>query len=304
MHPNIGLVGCGAWGKNILRDLLSLQCRVHVADISADVRSGALQHGAETGCGAADQLPECDGYVVAVPIPDLAPVSLQLLDRRKPIFAEKTLCTSLEAAEDLARHGGDRYIFAMHKWHYHPGIQALRQVADSGRIGALQEIFTLRHGWVQDLHGGDAFWTLAVHDLTIIEHLCGSIPATILYSHVIRDARGVAISLSAALEQGVVAHISVNARHAHKSTQVSIHGERGSAVLGDAYDDHITVMDETGGDEIGIDTTMPLYLELKEFVEHLQGGPRPRCDLRSARELTRVLLDLRARAAALSGTAV
>lgn len=304
MIKNVALVGCGSWGKNILRDLLSLNCRVHVADIHADARNRALQQGAETACRHTDELPVCDGYVVAVPIPDLAPISAHLLRHQKPLFVEKTLCLSLQAADDLERQGGDRYIFAMHKWHYHPGIEALRIIAASGRIGILQELFTMRHGWVNDFHGGDVFWTLGVHDLTIIKHICGSIPEEIIQAHIIRNAQGLAISLSAVLGQSPVAHISINARHTHKTSRVSIHGDKGSAMLHDPYDDHITVRDEQGAEKIKIDTTFPLYLELEEFVSYLQGGPRPRCDFRSAREVTRVLLALREKSKSISVTSL
>jgi predicted dehydrogenase len=97
----IGLVGCGSWGKNILRDLLSLNCRVHVAVPSDSSQKKALELGAEKVFASAEALPECDGYIVAVPIPDLAPVTMGLLKRKKPIFAEKTLCLSIKAADDL-----------------------------------------------------------------------------------------------------------------------------------------------------------------------------------------------------------
>ena len=65
----IGLIGCGAWGKNILRDLIALSCRVHVAAKSEGSRKTALELGAEKVFSNADELPECDGYVVAVLTP-------------------------------------------------------------------------------------------------------------------------------------------------------------------------------------------------------------------------------------------
>ena len=164
----------------------------------------------------------------------------------------------------------------------------------------MQEIFTIRHGWVNDFHGGDVFWTLGVHDLTIIKHICGYIPAKIIHSRIIRNNQGLAISLSAVLEQDLVAYILINAKHTHKTTRVSIHGDKGSATLHDSYDDHILVKDEQGEEKIGIDTTFPLYLELKEFVSYLRGGPRPRCNLKSAREVTCVLLALREKASQIS----
>ncbi len=87
--------------------------------------------------------------------------------------------------------------------------------------------------------------------------------------------------------------MSVNGRHCTKISGVSIHGKKGSAVLNDALDDHITVRDYEGQEKIRIDTTFPLYLELKEFVQYLHGGPEPRCNLQSAKEVTQAILNLR-----------
>lgn len=47
---------------------------------------------------------------------------------------------------------------------------------------------------------------------------------------------------------------------------------------------------------MAIETTFPLYLELKEFVAYLDGGPPPRCRLIHAREVTQVLVNLRNKA--------
>src|SRR4030042_5155800 len=91
---SIGLIGCGNWGSNILRDLLRLHCAVSVVDIDSRARMQASGNGALKVFSSIDDLPACDGYVVAVPIPDLTKVSARLLEFSKPIFAEKTLCLS------------------------------------------------------------------------------------------------------------------------------------------------------------------------------------------------------------------
>lgn len=290
---SVGLVGCGNWGKNILRDLLQLGCRVPVADIAAAARSRALEAGATQIVPRLEELPPCDGYVVAVPIPDLAGACARLLERDRPVFSEKTLCLSLEDCDRLETLGGAGRLFVMHKWHYHPGVEALREIAASGRIGELLEVQTTRHAWVPDFHGGDVFWTQAVHDLTIVRHIIGLIPEEVRAVTVIRDENGLPVGCTALLGRRPAALLSVSGRHCSKVSGVSVLGSRGAAALHDACDDHVTVRDGAGAQRIPIDTTFPLYLELKEFVEHVHGGPRPRCGLQDAREITRAILNLR-----------
>lgn len=290
---SIGLIGCGDWGSNILRDLLRLNCNVYVVDIEPQARSRAAGMGALEVFSHRDDLPLCDGYVVAVPIPDLTKECAHLLKRKKPVFSEKTLCLSLEDFNLLNDLGGLDYIFAMHKWHYHPGIEALRLVAQSGRIGKIEELYATRHAWVNDFHGGDVFWTQSVHDLTIIKHILGYIPDEIKAINVIKNEDGLPVSFTAMLGDKPAVVISVSGRHCNKISGVSIHGNKGSAALYNAYDDHISIRDKEGEEKRPIDTTFPLYLELKEFVEYLHNGPRPRCNLQSAKEVTQAILNLR-----------
>lgn len=289
----IGLIGCGNWGKNILRDLIRLNCKVYVADIDSGARTQAAARGAAKVFSRSDELPDCDGYVVAVPIPDLTNVTSNLLKNKKPIFSEKTLCLSMKDFELLRDMGGETYVFAMHKWHYHHGIEALRQVAGSGKIGIIEEVCTTRHTWVKDFHGGDVFWTQAVHDLTIIKHILGYIPDDIRAMNVIKNERGLPVSLTAIMGNKPAVSISVSGIHCDKVSGVSIHGNKGSAMLHDAYDSSITLTTNEGVEKIPIDTTFPLYLELKEFIDYLQGGPKPRCDLNSAGEITHAIINMR-----------
>ena len=289
----IGLVGCGAWGKNILRDLLKLGCKVYVADIDSSARERAQAAGASGTYPECGKLPLCDGYVVAVPIPELSKICAQLLSRKRPIFSEKTLLQSMDDFIALEKLGGMDYVFCMHKWRYHPGIEELRSIAQSKRIGDIQEIVTTRYGWVKDFHGGDVFWTLAVHDLTIIKHILGYIPPKVRAINVICNSEELPVSLTAMLGDRPSAVISTSGQHSTKRSGVSIHGEKGSAELFNAYDDHIIIKTTEGESKIPIDTTFPLYLELKEFIGYLDDGPKPRCGLKEAKEVTEAILSLK-----------
>ncbi len=287
----MGLAGCGNWGKNILRDLLSLGCVVRVADPDPGARSRAVSAGAAATCADPDQLPECDGYVVAVPIPLLAPVSARLLPRDRPVFAEKTLCLSLDSADRLAKLGGETRLFAMHKWRYHPGVDALRAVGAAGDLGELQELRLDRHAWVPDFHGGDVFWTQVVHDLTIARHVLGHLPPVAAAWARLED--GLPVGVLGVLEDRIRVVISTTARHPVARSSASLFGSLGSAALTDPYARGILVRGSGGAREIAVDTTFPLLLELREFVEHMNGGPPPRCPLSEARAMTTALLELR-----------
>lgn len=292
----IGLIGCGAWGANILRDLLSLHCRVLVVDIDPQARTKALARGAALAVPEIKALPNCDGFVVAVPIPDLLPTCAALLKYKKPIFSEKTLCRSEEDFKLLKAHGGAGLVFAMHKWRYHPGIEALRSIARAERLGPVKELHAVRHAWVPDFHGGDVFWTLAVHDLSIVQHILGHIPKKITTIRVLENESRLPVAFTAWLGENPAVVISVNGRHCHKRSGVSIHGPKGCAELHHAYDGHIAIHDELGEGRVAIDTTFPLYLELQEFVAYLDQGPAPRCSLQSAWEVSRAILALRRKA--------
>ena len=289
--PTIGLIGCGAWGRNILRDLRSLGCSVVVADVTPECREQALNSGAKQVFKNSDELPLCDGYVVATPILVLAQEAKKLLPRGVPIFSEKTLCPTMAHAEELASAGGEGRIFLMHKWEYHRGIQALRAIAESGRIGDLETVSCIRHGWQSPISDGDVPTRLAVHDLTIVRHILDSIPAPVF--SLIRDEDGSAISLWAVLGEGPRAVLSIDWRNPRHSRSVTLHGTTGAALLPDAYSDHILVRDHSGEERAHFDNTMPLYDELKEFTAYLQGGPPPRCGFDHARECAMALDALR-----------
>lgn len=288
----IGLVGCGDWGRNILRDLLQIGAQVLVATRGEVSRRLAADLGAAGTFAGSGDLPDCDGYVLATPIDTLADEALKLLPRKKPIFSEKTLCPTRADAESLSAVGAHGRIFMMHKWEYHNGVRMLRQVAQSGRLGRLEQIHCQRHGWVAEGRIPDVLTLLGVHDLTIVRHILGFIPEP-EYA-LIRHQGPTPIGLTAVLGNEVKAILSVEARHAVQSRSITLMGTDGSACLGDAYADHILLRDKEGEHVEPFPNNMPLLDELKEFVTYLQGGPTPLCGFEHACRIAEVLDSMRA----------
>ncbi len=291
MLTTIGLVGCGNWGKNILRDLISQGCQIHVASHEASSRKLALEMGASSACKKSDELPECDGYVVATPIITLATEVMKLLPKGRPIFSEKTLCPTVGVADNLEAAGAAENVFLMHKWEYHTGIQTLRTIYRSGRIGELEQIRCHRHGWVRPGLEPDALTLLSTHDLTIIRHILDLFPQPVFAQ--IRYENQVPISLLAVLGGLPKCIVSIESRHPVHSREVTLYGSEGAALLPDAYSEHILIRDKNGEEKVKFENNMPLFDELQEFVEYLQGGAKPRCGFSHGRMIAEMLDGLR-----------
>lgn len=281
MRKSIGLVGCGHWGKNILRDLLILEVDVFVFVLTEKARDQALQLGAKKAyIGITDIAKKVDGFIVATPTVTHADVLEQLLPFNKPIFVEKPLTSDVQRARQLMQYGKDK-IFLMDKWRYHPGVDTIAKKAKTGILGDIQLIRTCRLGWGNPHPDVDALWILLPHDLAIVLHILGNIPP--LYSVIpllpSNPSAGVMITLKDKNSPTVILEMSTVQPSKHRGLYVV--GSDASIELSDSYDNKLTLFAgkpaalDRQVHHIAIDNSMPLYLELKAFLNYLNGGTPP-----------------------------
>lgn len=286
MSRSIGLIGCGLWGRHILRDLKSCGVAVHVVAQSESSRGNAVSLGADSIGRALSDLPAVDGYVVAVPSSLHADIIEALLPSNRPIFTEKPMTTDPASARRIVENAGDR-VFVMHKWRYHPGIERMRQEIAGGGVGELLAIHIQRWGWGCPHRDTDAIWILMPHDLSIVLHWLGFIPP-------LRQVRPTVLGPA---DMGVIAQLGGNGgppitidmsivAPEHRRT-FTIVGSKASMELRDSYDTAIRVRRgapaaaDATVESIAIGQDLPLLLELQAFLAYLEGGPPP---MSSARE--------------------
>ena len=276
--PVLALIGCGLWGVNILRDLVSLGCEVHVVANSTASRERAVAGGAASFRERVEELPAVGGAVVAVPTVWHADIIRRLMPLDIPIFVEKPMTPDAEEARQLAAELSGR-LFVMDKWRYHPGIEALRDIAQSGEMGPVIGLSTWRLDWGSPHADVDAVWILAPHDLSIALEILGHIPeprAAVAES----GATGLR-SLSAILGSDPWLRLEVSELYPTKRREIRLHLREGTAVLADGYDTHVAITRRGPDgaplvDKRSVDAAMPLYRELEAFVRHLAGGPGPK----------------------------
>jgi predicted dehydrogenase len=293
-RKTIGLVGCGLWGRLVLRDLLSLGVPVVVADTDRSAREAV----AVAAVSEAADLPAVDGVIVATPAVTHHDIVTTLLPRDVPMLVEKPFTTSAAEARALADRGRDR-LFVGHTWRYHPGIQQLGEIARSGEIGPILGVRSMRTNWTSPRTDVDSIWNLAPHDLTLAIEILGHIPtprAAIAEVHA-----GRAVGMTALLGDSPWLIFDVSNRYRDKRREVRVHGRDGVAVMTDPESGRIevtrgdltTAPSAATTDVRAFATESALRRELSAFLAFVDGGPPPKSSAQEGVDVVRCVEELR-----------
>jgi len=292
---NVGLVGCGLWGANVLRDLRTLGCEVRVVARSDASVLRAQEGGAVAVVPEVAKLGAVDAIVAVTPIETHAAVVEEALGAGVPVFVEKPLCDDAADAARLVGLASDR-LFVMDKWRYHPGVAAIADIAHSQRFGSVHGLRTVR---VQpgNRHSEDAVWVLTPHDLVIAFEVLGDVPRP--RSAAGRWANGQLVTMHALLDTDRGWHaMEVSERAPTVERRIELHCDDGVAALGDAWDEYVLVYVEDGRTErIETPGELPLLAELRAFIGFVEGGPPPRSSAAEGAAVVEAIVALRALAA-------
>lgn len=291
--PSVGLLGCGPWGRLILRDLVALGAEVYVWSPGAESREVARHGGARAVHTEIGHLPHCDGFVLAVSAAHHTTCIEAVAERGVPVFVEKPMCCNADEARRLVEQFGDR-LFVMDKWRYHNGVLLLAELARSGELGSIVGMHTTRIGYADSHSDADAAWTLAPHDLSIALEVFGGV-STLSQAHGHVDHRSQVRTLAATFtdDQARWLTVHVSDRSPIDRREVHLVGTDGSALLGGGYADHVHVRRGPHYDQRAFTPNMPLEAELSVFLDHLRGGPAPRSSAAEAATSVRLIAEAR-----------
>ncbi|MBN2083271.1 Gfo/Idh/MocA family oxidoreductase [bacterium] len=183
--PKIGLIGSGRWGKNYVRNLAVLGVLGAVCDqdqASLDwVSSQYPQVWTTTSVDELAARAEIAGVVVATPTPTHAPIASQLLAAGKHCHVEKPLTDSPESARELLELSNQRNLTLMvgHILLYHPVVEYIKGMIDNGDLGEIYYICAQRANLGQIRRNENAMWSLAPHDISVVQYLLGADPHSV-----------------------------------------------------------------------------------------------------------------------------
>ncbi|HVP37947.1 MAG TPA: Gfo/Idh/MocA family oxidoreductase [Candidatus Saccharimonadales bacterium] len=243
MSTKMALVGTGDWGSNWLR-LLARLGEVDLAwvcdrDAARLDRAAKLAPRARATVDLADVL--ADGSVKAAVIASSAPTHAELalaaLEAGKDVLVEKPMTLSLADAQRLeqAAARGGRILMAGHLLLYHPAVEKLRALVETGELGEVYYLYAQRMNLGKARRDENALWSFAPHDIAVALHLLGEVPVDVAARGSCYLQPGVedVVFLSLRFPGGRMAHVHVSWLDPHKVRKVTLVGSKKMVVFDD-----------------------------------------------------------------------
>lgn len=324
---DVGLIGAGRWGRNLVRVLHELNALHTVCDVDAGALAavpdcdGVAKVGAP---GAVLGSPEVRKVAIAAPAAHHYRLAKAALDAGKDVFVEKPIALDVEEAEELAATAKARGAILMvgHLLQYHPCIREARRLVAGGELGRLRYVTSNRLNLGRFRQEENVLWSFAPHDLSVILSLIGdALPTQVrcLGEAVLRPGVPDTTLTTMAFASGVRAHVYVSWLNPFKEQKLTLVGSDGMLVFDDTrawgeklmltrdyvawVDGSIPTPRPVSVQYVEVPEQEPLRQECEHFLECCAARRRPRTD---GDEGVRVLRVLRAaqRSLGLDGRAV
>jgi len=240
-YPAVGVVGCGYWGKNLVRNFHEIGSLRTIYDVQApQAQALAAQYGVPV-CESYPALlndPEIKGIVIATPAVQHYSMAKEALRAGKDVFVEKPLALHVEEAQELTEiaESTGRILMVGHLLHYHPAIQKLKSLIREGALGRVEYIYSSRLNFGKLRTEENILWSFAPHDISAILYLLGEDPVSVAAhggNYLNQHVADVTMT-SCTFASGTTAHIFVSWLYPFKEQKMVIVGDKQMAVFDDA----------------------------------------------------------------------
>ncbi|HNW60421.1 MAG TPA: Gfo/Idh/MocA family oxidoreductase [bacterium] len=317
---NIGVIGVGYWGPNLIRNFDGCgQTNMVIASDLKPERLAFIQKKHPALKTTADYReiindPSIDAVAISTPVFTHHQLAKEALQAGKHVFLEKPMTSTAQQAEELVNLAAQKKLTLMldHTFIYTGAVQLIKKLIDAGEIGDLYYFDSVRINLGLFQHDVNVIWDLAPHDISIMDHLLQLKPEGVVATgadHVGKGHEDVAY-LTVYFPGNIIAHIHANWLSPVKIRQTLIAGTKKMIVWDDniptdkikIYDSGITV--NRTKDEIydtliqyrtgdmwapKVPLTEALSLEVNHFAECIQTGKTPITDGVAGFNVVRIL---------------
>lgn len=301
----IGVIGCGYWGPNLLRNFMEIPSSN--VKMVADVKQDRLDFvhksypGVQTTLDYRDLFAlGLDAVVIATPPETHFAIAKECFENGLHVLVEKPMTRTSREAEELMQIAKkhQKILMVGHTFEYNSAVHALKTMIKDGDIGDVYYIDTARLNLGLFRPELNVMWDLAPHDVSILMYILDMVPISV-------SAYGIkcifqnlydVVYMNLLFPNGLVAHIHTSWIDPCKVRRVTVVGSKKMVVYNDIeanekiriYDKGVDVHPYPNsyadfqcsyryGDLIipNIRLTEPLRQECNHFLECVRDGNDP-----------------------------
>lgn len=307
-QEKIAVIGCGNWGKNLVRNFYNLGFLYKVCDLSQDTLLGLQKQYRNvmvtTKFDDVFKDPKVDGVVISTPSFTHYELAREALLNGKHVYVEKPVATSSEQTIELFALAQEmnRVLMVGHLLLFHPAVNRLRQLIKEGYLGQLQSVSSDRLNTNKLRPDKSVIWDLAPHDVSMISYLLDQEPEDIVSvigyqsreDGLVDDAH-----IHMVFPDDVPGHIHISWVHPVKQVKLVVRGTERTAMIDDTQGENkLHIFNKDGSafrpqdpiDEFPeyLDIE-PLKLECQHFINCIRHGYEPKTDGLNGYNVVRVL---------------
>jgi predicted dehydrogenase len=239
---------------------------------------------------------DIDAVAIATSAGSHYDLAKRALSAGKHVYVEKPMTLRVDESKELVElsEKQGRLLMVGHILVYHPAVQKIRQLIESGQLGQIFYLYAQRLNLGKVRLDENAMWSFAPHDLSVIFYLLGGeLEAISAYGQsFLSEGVEDVVFLNLKLSSGPIAHVHLSWLDPHKRRMLTIVGSKKMVVFDDMEtQEKIRIYDkgvEMAGDyrsygeyyqlRFGdilipkIDMQEPLYLTCRAFVEAIEKG--------------------------------
>jgi predicted dehydrogenase len=315
---NVGVIGFGYWGPNIVRNFSFVE-KARVTMV-CDKRTEALKtvqrnYPAINLTSNADDVllsPNIDVVAIVTPVSSHYELAKRALENGKHVFVEKPFTATSAQAEELIELAEWKNLTIMvdHTFIYTGAVRATKKYIQDGILGNIYYYDSTRINLGLFQHDVNVVWDLAPHDFSIMDFLIDEKPEAITANGVahVNNMEDMAY-VTIYFQSNLIAHFNVNWLSPVKVRTTLIGGEKKMLVWNDVNpDEKIKIFDKgidvksresvynllvsyRSGDMWAprIDGTEALKLECNHFVECVEQGLTPANDGKAGLRIVQLL---------------
>ncbi len=304
MEKCIAVVGCGIWGRNIVRNFYNLKALHSVCDLDDENLKmiKELYSDVHITKNFEELLinPEIKAMCIVTPSHTHFKLVKKALLASKHVYVEKPISTSAAEAKELKEIANEMGVKLLvgHLLLYHPAVNRLKMLIAQGVLGEIKYAQSDRLNINYFKNDRSVMWDLAPHDVSMIAHVTGKAPLRVIsavgasseFEHIYDITH-----LTIEFEDGLIGQVSDSWIHPQKRVSLLVRGTKATAILDDTLQEgKLKVYDNKKNSQNDIEVfdyleIEPLKLECQHFLNCIEHDKTPRSDGENGYMIVKIL---------------